>query len=75
MSTIFISFIILLLIFFAMSIGVIFGRKPIAGSCGGLKTIGEIGDCEICGDPIPVNRLDALPYTTSCMDCANLKEA
>ena len=52
MSTIFISFIILLLIFFAMSIGVIFGRKPIAGSCGGLKTMEEIGDCEICGgDP------------------------
>ena len=32
--------------------GVVFGRKPIAGSCGGLKTMGEIGDCEICGgDP------------------------
>ena len=52
MSTIFISFIVLLLIFFTMSIGVIFGRKPIAGSCGGLKTMGEVGDCEICGgDP------------------------
>ncbi len=52
MSTILISFIVLLLIFFTMSIGVIFGRKPIAGSCGGLKTMGEIGDCEICGgDP------------------------
>ena len=52
MSTIFISFIVLLLIFFAMSIGVIFGRKPIAGSCGGLKTMGEVADCEICGgDP------------------------
>ena len=35
----------------------------------------KYGDCEICEDPIPVNRLDALPYTTSCMDCANLKEA
>ena len=52
MSTILISFIVLLLIFFAMSIGVMFGRKPIAGSCGGLKTMGEVGDCEICGgDP------------------------
>ena len=52
MSTILISFIVLLLIFFAMSIGVMFGRKPIAGSCGGLKTLGEVGDCEICGgDP------------------------
>tara|TARA_B100001250_G_C19328630_1_gene583665 strand:- start:246 stop:623 length:378 start_codon:yes stop_codon:yes gene_type:complete len=35
----------------------------------------KYGDCEICGKPIPVNRLDALPYTTSCKDCANLKEA
>ena len=24
----------------------------------------KYGDCEICGKPIPVNRLDALPYTT-----------
>ena len=52
MNTIFTSFIVLLLIFFAMSIGGIFGRKPIAGSCGGLKTMGEVADCEICGgDP------------------------
>jgi len=52
MSTVLITFSILLLIFVAMSIGVVFGRKPIAGSCGGLKTMGEIRDCEICGgDP------------------------
>ena len=52
MSTVLFTFSILLLIFIAMSIGVFFGRKPIAGSCGGLKTMGEIGDCEICGgDP------------------------
>ncbi len=35
----------------------------------------KYGDCEICEKPIPVNRLDALPYTTSCKECANLKEA
>ena len=33
------------------------------------------GDCDICNKSIPVNRLDALPYTTSCKDCASLKEA
>ena len=49
MTTIFITFSILLIIFLVMSIGVFFGRKPIAGSCGGLKALGEIGDCEICG--------------------------
>lgn len=35
----------------------------------------KYGDCDICSVPIPVNRLDALPYTTSCKDCATLKEA
>lgn len=35
----------------------------------------KYGDCDICDKPIPVNRLDALPYTTSCKDCAYLKEA
>tara|TARA_B100000953_G_C17990354_1_gene411874 strand:- start:180 stop:311 length:132 start_codon:yes stop_codon:yes gene_type:complete len=31
-----------------MSVGLFFGKKPITGSCGGLKAIDEIGDCEIC---------------------------
>ena len=35
----------------------------------------KYGDCDICDSPIPVNRLDALPYTTSCKECADLKEA
>ena len=35
----------------------------------------KYGDCDICDKPIPVNRLDALPYTTSCKHCAYLKEA
>lgn len=33
----------------AMAIGVIFGRKPIAGTCGGLNNMGSKGECEICG--------------------------
>ncbi|RZP25199.1 MAG: hypothetical protein EVA28_01885 [Candidatus Actinomarinales bacterium] len=35
----------------------------------------KYGDCDVCKQPIPVNRLDALPYTNSCKDCADLKEA
>ena len=35
----------------------------------------KYGDCEVCNEPIPVNRLEALPYTNSCKDCADLKEA
>ena len=33
----------------AMSIGVIFGRKPITGTCGGLGAAGITGPCDICG--------------------------
>lgn len=33
----------------AMSVGVIFGGKPITGSCGGLGAAGITGPCEICG--------------------------
>lgn len=31
---------------------------------------GEYGNCEVCGKPIPVARLEALPYVTLCVDCA-----
>lgn len=33
----------------AMSIGVMFGRKPISGTCGGISAVGLGGPCEICG--------------------------
>lgn len=31
---------------------------------------GEYGICESCGNDIPTARLDALPYATFCVDCA-----
>lgn len=31
---------------------------------------GSYGDCESCGQSIPVARLEALPYATLCVDCA-----
>ena len=33
----------------AMSVGVIFGRSPITGSCGGLGAVGIDQECKICG--------------------------
>ncbi|KAA0014328.1 (Na+)-NQR maturation NqrM [Billgrantia pellis] len=39
----------MLLIMAAMAIGVIAGRKPIAGSCGGLNKLGLKEGCDICG--------------------------
>lgn len=41
-------FIVMLLVA-AMSVGVIMGRKPISGSCGGLGAMGISKSCEICG--------------------------
>lgn len=31
---------------------------------------GEYGICESCGTAIPVARLEVLPYTTLCVECA-----
>ncbi|MBZ9557262.1 MULTISPECIES: (Na+)-NQR maturation NqrM [unclassified Modicisalibacter] len=39
----------MLLLVAAMSIGVLLGRKPISGSCGGLNNLGLKDGCEICG--------------------------
>jgi DnaK suppressor protein len=33
---------------------------------------GRYGVCEVCGGPIPAERLEALPATSSCMKCAAL---
>ncbi len=43
------AFVILVAVVTAMSVGVINGRPPITGSCGGLNNIGLDGACEICG--------------------------
>lgn len=31
---------------------------------------GDYGICESCGTAIPIERLDVLPYTTLCVECA-----
>ena len=50
--TLLLAFLIMLLIVAGMAVGVLFGRKPIAGSCGGMKALGIDMECEICGgDP------------------------
>lgn len=43
-------FALMLLVMLGMAVGVIMGRKPIAGSCGGIGSLGiEKQDCPICG--------------------------
>lgn len=46
---VFLSVCILLLVVGAMSIGVIMGREPIKGSCGGMSALGMKTACDICG--------------------------
>ncbi|MCZ6711752.1 MAG: (Na+)-NQR maturation NqrM [Gammaproteobacteria bacterium] len=47
--TVVFAFGLMLIVVAMMAVGVMFGRKPISGSCGGLKTVGISADCEICG--------------------------
>lgn len=35
---------------------------------------GAYGTCGTCGNPIGAERLDALPYTTQCIDCKRREE-
>lgn len=32
---------------------------------------GSYGDCSTCGEPISRQRLEALPFTSQCIDCAS----
>ncbi len=49
MTTFLLAFGVLLLIVIAMSVGVLLGRKPIKGSCGGMSALGMETECDICG--------------------------
>ncbi len=39
----------MLLLVLIMSVGVLMGRKPISGSCGGMSALGMDVACDICG--------------------------
>jgi len=42
--------------------------KAIDGALDKIKD-GTYGECDICGKTIPLERLEAVPYTTVCFDC------
>jgi hypothetical protein len=52
MSLFFISVLVICLVMAAMAVGVMNGRAPIKGSCGGMGALGIDTACDICGgDP------------------------
>ena len=47
-----VSAVVIGLVMAGMAVGVIMGRQPIKGSCGGMGALGIDTSCEICGgDP------------------------
>lgn len=49
MTVVLMAFGFMLFIVVAMAVGVLLGRKPISGSCGGLSAIGMKSACDVCG--------------------------
>lgn len=48
MSTIVLAFVLMIAVVVAMAVGVLMGRKPISGSCGGMSALGMEVACDIC---------------------------
>lgn len=49
MASFLLTFLVIALVLVIMSVGVLFGRKPVQGSCGGMNNIDGLKECEICG--------------------------
>lgn len=49
MEIMFMTLAVLALVIIGMSVGVLLGRKPIAGSCGGMAALKMDTACTICG--------------------------
>jgi len=47
--TMILGFLVMLSLVIIMAVGVLLGRKPLSGSCGGLSALGMKQDCPICG--------------------------
>jgi uncharacterized protein len=49
MTTFIVALVVVLLLVAGMAVGVLMGREPIKGSCGGIAALGIDTECEICG--------------------------
>jgi hypothetical protein len=48
MELFFIVFFVMLILIAAMSVGVLMGKEPISGSCGGMSALGMEVACDVC---------------------------
>ena len=55
MNTLFVTFIIMVLSFVGLALGLILRNQPIKGSCGGMANLEEGSPCQICGRTDPSN--------------------
>lgn len=55
MDTFFAALLLFALAFAGLALGLLFGRDPIRGSCGGLRKLGLERDCS-CDSPCPRRR-------------------
>ena len=62
MTTFLLTLLIFTLLVVGMAIGVLMGRKPIKGTCGGMSALGMGASCDICGgDPARCDEEKAAP--------------
>ncbi len=71
MTEFLLSFVILMTIVAMMAVGVMRGRAPISGTCGGLNNLGVDGSCEICGgNPTKCEQESTTPGKGSFFDAS-----
>ena len=50
LTTVILAFVVMATVVTIMAVGVMNGRPPISGSCGGAARLGMGGKCSLCGD-------------------------
>lgn len=71
METILLAIVLMLVVFAAMAVGVLFGRAPIKGSCGGMSALAGEPECPICGgDTAKCEAASTSPAATGQQDGA-----
>lgn len=48
MGTFVVVFVFMLIVVMLMAVGVVMGRRPISGSCGGMSALGLKSACDVC---------------------------